>query len=81
MDGNPATMWEPGFGATGRASSQEGAWVQYTLPQPITVHALDLKIAADGGHSVPTAITVTVDGVSDHIKLPPSPTARWRGRW
>jgi len=55
LDGNPSTMWSPGFGAP----SQVGAWIQVNLPRSTAVNHLDLQIVADGYHSVPTALRVT----------------------
>ena len=66
IDGNPATIWEPGFGA----AHQAGEWLEYDLPRPITFHTLDLRVVADGEHSVPTSLTVTTDSGSAHVVLP-----------
>lgn len=54
IDGNPATAWSPGFGA----SAQIGAWLQVDTPAPITFNHMNLQIVADGMHSVPTSLTV-----------------------
>ena len=67
VDGDPSTLWEPGFGVT----EQVGQWLQYSLPRPITFDALHLQVAADGRHSVPTALTVSAGGDSERIALPP----------
>jgi hypothetical protein len=67
LDDNSSTLWEPGFGA----SHQAGDWLQYTLPKPITFDHLDLQIAADGQHSVPTSLTVSADSGSTTFALPP----------
>ena len=67
LDGNPATLWEPGFGGT----HQTGDWLEYRLPQPITFDHLDLQIVADGQHSVPTGLTVSADGQTATVALPP----------
>ncbi len=67
LDGDPGTLWEPGFGV----AHQAGQWLQYVLPGPVTLDHLDLKIAADGQHSVPTKVTVSVDGRSATVALPP----------
>ena len=66
LDGNSSTLWEPGFGA----SHQAGQWLQYVLPRPITFDHLDLQIAADSQHSVPTVLTIAADGKSDTVTLP-----------
>ena len=75
LDGDPSTIWEPGFGAT----HQAGDWLQYRLPEPITFDHLDLKIVADGQHSVPTSITVTAGGQSAAVALPPLADSRVPG--
>jgi hypothetical protein len=54
LDGNPATMWSPGLGA----ANQLGAWIQVNRPQSSTVDHLNLVVAADGFHSVPTKLRV-----------------------
>ena len=66
IDGNPATAWETGFGV----GQQVGQWVQYALPTPVTFDTLDLKIVADGRHSVPTSVTVAAGGASEELTLP-----------
>jgi arabinofuranan 3-O-arabinosyltransferase len=75
LDGNPATVWEPGFGA----AHQAGDWLQYDLPAPITVDHLDLQVVADGEHSVPTSITVSADNGSVSLPLPPIADSRVPG--
>ncbi len=72
IDGNPATAWQPGFGA----AHQAGDWLEYNLARPITFDHMDLQVVADGRHSVPTAITVTATqptghSASRHLTLPP----------
>jgi hypothetical protein len=67
IDGDASTVWEPGFGA----ASGPGQWVQYSLPRPVTVGALDLAVVADSQHSVPTAVTVAVGASSARLALPP----------
>ncbi len=66
LDGNTATIWEPGFGAT----HQAGEWLEYDLPSPITFDSLDLKVVADGEHSVPTSLTVSTASGSAVVPLP-----------
>jgi arabinofuranan 3-O-arabinosyltransferase len=75
IDGDPNTLWEPGFGV----SHQAGQWLQYTLPRPITLDHLNLKIAADGQHSVPTRVTVSADGERASVTLPPIPDGKVPG--
>ncbi len=67
IDGNSSTLWEPGFGT----SHQVGAWLQYDLTTPVAFDHLDLQIAADGLHTVPTRITVSAGGRSRTVDLPP----------
>ena len=55
LDGNPATMWSPGFGS----GSQRNAWLQVDTGASTTVDHLDLQVVADGRHSVPRSIRVT----------------------
>lgn len=69
IDGDPTTLWEPGFGKT----HQAGQWLQYLLPRPITFDHLDLKVVADGQHSVPTHVTISADGEQASVALPPIP--------
>lgn len=56
LDGNRETAWSTPFG------SPSGQWVDVTLPAARTVDRMDLQVVTDGRHSVPTRITVTVDG-------------------
>ncbi|MGH9097173.1 MAG: discoidin domain-containing protein, partial [Acidimicrobiales bacterium] len=66
LDGNPATVWEPGFGV----AHQAGEWLEYNLPAPVSFDHLDLQVVADGEHSVPTSITVAADRGTVTLKLP-----------
>ncbi len=71
-DGNPATIWQTGFG--GRDVG--GAWLRYRLPSPITFDHLSLTVVADHRHSVPLALTVTATTTATgriekrHVTLP-----------
>jgi len=47
-------MWMPRFGAP----NQLGAWIQVDTPKPVSVDHLDLQLAADAYHSVPTSLRV-----------------------
>ncbi len=67
LDGNPATVWEPGFGV----AHQAGEWLQYNVPTPLSFDHLDLQVVADGEHSVPTSITIAADNGSATLRLPP----------
>ncbi len=75
LDGNPATVWEPGFGV----AHQAGEWLQYDVPAPISFDHLDLQVVADGEHSVPTSITVAADSGTVTLKLPPIADSRIPG--
>ena len=77
LDGNPATVWEPGFGV----AHQAGEWLQYNLPAPVSFDHLDLQVVADGEHSVPTSITIAADRGSVTLSCRPSPTTGYPGRW
>ncbi len=66
FDGDPATLWSPGFGA------QAGNWVQVSSPQQVSFSALTLSLAADGRHSVPNVLGLVVDGRRvDTLTIPP----------
>ena len=59
-DGNPATIWQTGFGG----QDVGGAWLRYLLPSPITFDRLSLVVVADRRHSLPEALTVRVATVA-----------------
>jgi hypothetical protein len=72
IDGNPATAWQPGLGA----SHQAGEWLQYNLAKPLSFDRMTLQVVADGRHSVPTSLTVTATAPTGkvstrHLSLPP----------
>ena len=75
LDGSSSTIWEPGFGS----SHQAGQWLEYDLPAPVTFDHLDLQIVADGEHSVPTALSVSAGGTTEHVTLPPVADGRVAG--
>ncbi len=64
LDGTPDTAWQTPF------DDAESQWVQAVSPTPITLDHLDLSVIADGRHSVPTAVRVTVDGSVREVTLP-----------
>jgi arabinofuranan 3-O-arabinosyltransferase len=66
IDGNLATAWQSAISPT----NQNGQWIQYSLAKPMTFNTLDLKLIADGRHSLPTAIMVTAGPNSDRVQLP-----------
>jgi hypothetical protein len=54
LDGDPTTMWSPGLGT----GNQQGAWIQVNRARSTSVDHLDLVVAADGHHSVPTELRI-----------------------
>ena len=64
IDGDPATHWSPEF------LEQTGQWVSYTVAEEITVEGLELLVVADPHHSIPTRLTVAVDGQEVSLDLP-----------
>jgi len=60
LDGDPATMWSSAMGA----ANVNGAWLQVDRPASGTVDGLNLVVAADGYHSVPTNLRVQA---CDHL--------------
>ena len=72
FDGDPKTFWSPGFDGP----AQIGAWMQASLTHSISFNHLDLKVIADGRHSVPTEIRITTNTGGD--ELVPLPTVRDR---
>ncbi len=68
FDDDPKTFWSPGFDGP----AQIGAWLQASLTHSVTFDHLDLKVIADGRHSVPTRIRITTNtGQSDLVSVPP----------
>jgi hypothetical protein len=79
LDGDPATMWSPGLGT----GNQQGAWIQVNRARSSVVDHLDLVVAADGHHSVPTELRIQacdqlgadsrcpVGSQTVHVDLPP----------
>jgi len=67
LDHDPATVWQPGFGA----AHQVGQQLHYELPKPLTFDHLDLQVVADGRHSVPTRLTVSTESGRATVDLPP----------
>lgn len=74
FDNNPGTFWTTPFG------QPAGQWVQATSKSPVSVNSMALRVVADGQHSVPTAIRLTVDGKTSRvIKLPAISDGKVRG--
>ncbi|WP_322762204.1 alpha-(1-_3)-arabinofuranosyltransferase domain-containing protein, partial [Frankia sp. Cr2] len=66
FDGDPTTLWSPGFGM------QTDAWIQVNSPKPVSFSTLTLSVVADGRHSVPRALGLVVDGKRvDTLTIPP----------
>ncbi|HKY68022.1 MAG TPA: alpha-(1-_3)-arabinofuranosyltransferase family protein, partial [Acidimicrobiales bacterium] len=65
FDGDPETAW------TTVRSSPARQWVEVSLTDPVTVDTIPLTVLADGLHSVPTEVEVSVDGeVVGRVPLP-----------
>lgn len=66
LDDDLATAWISNFG------NQSGNGFTVTNPTPVAVDHLNLAIVADGRHSVPTQISLTLDdGSVRAVSLPP----------
>ncbi len=66
IDGNDATAWSPAF-----AAGNVGQWVDLTFASPTTIDGLDLRLVADGRHSIPTRLTIQAsDGVPFTVDVP-----------
>lgn len=55
LDGDTTTAYQSRMNTT-------DAQLSVTYAEPVTVNGLDLQVYADGKHSIPTVITVAVDG-------------------
>lgn len=64
LDGDPTTAWQSSF------RDADGAWLEAVLPEAVALTELDLTVVADGRHSVPALVTVTVDGVAQTVEVP-----------
>jgi hypothetical protein len=64
IDGDPATAWQTPFLGVG------GQFVTYTTPKRVSFDHLDLTIFADGRHSKPRTLILTVDGVKRVLQVP-----------
>ena len=68
FDGSTKTFWSPGFDGP----AQIGAWMQASLNHSVSFDHLDLKVIADGRHSVPTRIRITTNtGGDELVPVPP----------
>ena len=67
VDGNPNTAWNtPLVGVVGQQ------WRAH-VDQGINLRSLDLEVAVDQQHSLPTKLGITVDGVTREFAVPPLP--------
>ena len=66
VDGDPDTHWSPGF------LGQDAEWASYRVAQPITFDQMDLRVVADGRHTVPTRLRIVADGeTAAVVEVPP----------
>ena len=56
VDGDPSTAWQT------PVNSPTGHTLEVTLPEPTDLEGLNLQVRRDGLHSVPTRVSVAVDG-------------------
>ncbi len=56
VDGDPDTAFQSPLGGG------VGTVLEFTYPEPVTVDDLQMDVLADGRHSVPDAVSVSVDG-------------------
>ncbi len=56
LDGDPATAWTAAYG------DQVGQWIEISDAQTHTIDHVDLRVVADGRHSLPTRLSLEVDG-------------------
>ncbi len=75
LDHDPAAVWSPGLGA----GAQVGSWLNYTFDRPTRVDHLQLAVASDAEHSVPTEITVSGPGGTRRVPLPHIPVTATPG--
>ena len=64
IDGNAATHWTTGF------LTSVKDYAQYQTAKPVSFDHLNLTVVSDAHHSVPTRLTVKVDGQSVKVKVP-----------
>ena len=65
VDGDPLTAYQtPINGVTGQ-------WVEYSYAEPVSIDELVMDVVDDGLHSVPTTVTLSVDGgPGQQVELP-----------
>ena len=65
IDGDPLTAWNTPFVGT------NGQWIEFHSQKQLRLSSLDMRVVADGRHSVPTKVTLSVDGKLVPLSLPP----------
>jgi arabinofuranan 3-O-arabinosyltransferase len=65
FDGENLTVWQPPIGQV------RGSWLELAATETQTIDHLDLKVLADGRHSLPTSLRVSVDDRSVDVDVPP----------
>jgi arabinofuranan 3-O-arabinosyltransferase len=65
IDNNPATAWNTIYG------NIRGQWAEFNLPRRTTIDHMNLRIVADGRHSVPTKLRIDVDNQHRDVVVPP----------
>jgi arabinofuranan 3-O-arabinosyltransferase len=66
FDDNLNTAWEPGSGYT----QQIGSWIELDAPKPVSFNYLNLVLANDREHSIPTQIEVSSEEGIRLVNLP-----------
>ncbi len=64
IDGDPETAWQTPF------IGVRGEWMQFKSAAPLSFDHLDLRVFADGRHSVPKVLRLDVDGQTRTLTLP-----------
>jgi len=65
FDDDPTTVWQTAFDAVQRQ------WAEVDSTRAVSIDHLDLGVIADGQHSVPTVLRITVDGQARELTVPP----------
>lgn len=65
FDSEPSSIWRPPIGEV------EGSWIEVEAATEQRYDHLDLTLVADGRHSIPTRLRLTVDEQSIEVDVPP----------
>jgi hypothetical protein len=65
IDGNTTTAWQTPF------KQVVGQWIAFATPKPIAFNQFELQFLNDGQHSIPTQLTLDVDGAQRDLTVPP----------